>query len=64
MADFFNPATLPVPPAAQAIEERRYTEPRPQPKRKLVIPKPELVDEPQTEEPEDGQPKHALDLDA
>ncbi|MGH9343815.1 MAG: hypothetical protein ACRD19_08650 [Terriglobia bacterium] len=64
MADFFNPATLAVSPAAQAIEDRRYPEPRPQAKRKPVMRKPEPVDELQTEEPEDGQPKHALDLDA
>lgn len=64
MADFFNPATLPIPPAAQAIEDRRYAESGPQAKRKPAVRKPEQAREPQAEEPEDGQPKHALDLDA
>lgn len=64
MADFFNPAALPVPPAAQAIEERRYTDPRSEAKRKAAARPPRRVEEPRAEEPDDGQPKHALDLNA
>lgn len=62
MADFFNPATIPIPPAAQAIEDRRYAEPRSQAKRKPMPRKP--VAEAEAQEPEEGQPEHTLDLDA
>lgn len=64
MADFSTPATMAVFPAAQAIEDRRYSEPRPQSKRKPPERKPEVVAVLPAEEPEDGQPEHALDLDA
>jgi hypothetical protein len=64
MADFFNPATIPIPPAAQAIEDRRYAEPRSQAKRKPMPRKPEPVAESEAQEPEEGQPEHTLDLDA
>lgn len=64
MADFLTPAMTAVPPAAQAIEERRHTEPRSRPKRKPAERKPEVAAVLPAEEPEDGQPEHALDLDA
>ncbi|MGH9406257.1 MAG: hypothetical protein ACRD3D_10535 [Terriglobia bacterium] len=64
MADFFNPATAPIPPAP-AIEDRHFAEPRRRAKAKPLVRRvEEPVAEAAVDEPEEGETRHALDLDA
>ena len=64
MADYLNPSTLPIAPAAEAIKDRPYTGPRPQFRKRPPVLKVEPVEETESEEPEEDQLKHQLDLDA
>lgn len=62
MGDF--PSTVPVLPAAQAVDDRPYADERRPLKKRPSPAKPAPVEAPETDEPDDGQPKHTLDLDA
>ncbi|MDE3180067.1 MAG: hypothetical protein KGM47_10470 [Acidobacteriota bacterium] len=62
MADITS--TVPIPPAAEAIEDRVYSGPRQQPKKRPRILRPDPGEDPETLEAEDSQPQHKLDLDA
>lgn len=64
MADFLQPSTVPMAPAVEGLEEWPYTTRRPTSAAQSRASKAEPADDSGSEDPDQDQEKHQLDLDA